>query len=673
MSGAQSDDSKSIADKPREKFSMPQKPAEATGIKHAVNPGKSTMERVENLSKFEELYKMLSAIKRRMEMDFFAIPPQIYIRSDLEKEEKQNLLDEDKNLMNSLSLDDHFWINNSFISKSVIREAEKVFLENRETFLWVEVFNNNMYLAVTRSTGNRKNPFEWEYFHYDRTYELNDDVTNSDIFNGIGVSIQAYLTNGYIQTEFDDQNSIPIIFCFSDFHDSNSPIEQIATRVWDRSTFKGEIVGKNYSREIARALQLIDSKKKIEFTTITSLHNGNFLSYYCFETFDEDKRPAANYNFLGGLSVQEFIDCKQIKGYKLKETNLTKIYPDSVTQGKDSKTVIVSNSYFRIGQNDEFERSVIYKFLTQNERNFFDENTKEVRYLFSRIASPFKVAQLLQTYIRNHPLFLNNEKLEEKPIVDLKRFDYFLQTEYKDHGSILHPFTFELIGKEINNFAKFIMKRCLSFSALALLSAIERKYYTQIEPKYSAGCSPIVRICMREDDRGLAKTFEDSIVEYLNNGAEIFWTQRRKDLKAPTFELVSAFDSMFSGSHVYTKYLRTLIPRDYWDEAEDESNREELKERKRKYKIAWDARVKEIEKFNELAKQAMNNIATMESSEQIDFSKPSDKEDLKSTLEKMFGFGDIGKIEAVYITPGPISVNKSQTKAETISRENNRS
>ncbi|MEN2497653.1 MAG: hypothetical protein MHMPM18_002017 [Marteilia pararefringens] len=67
------------------------------------------------------------------------------------------------------------------------------------------------------------------------------------------------------------------------------------------------------------------------------------------------------------------------------------------------------------------------KYLTQNERNYFDENPEEVRYLFSRIASPFKVAQLLQTYIRNHPLFLNNEKLEEKPIVDLKRFDYFLQ------------------------------------------------------------------------------------------------------------------------------------------------------------------------------------------------------------------------------------------------------
>ncbi|MEN2495500.1 MAG: hypothetical protein MHMPM18_005201 [Marteilia pararefringens] len=426
MSGAQSHNSKSIADKPREKFSMPQKPVDATGIKHAVNPGKSTMQRVENLSKFEELYKMFSAIKRRNEMQNFAIPPQIYMRSDLKQEEKQNLLEEDRNLMNSLSLDSRAGVNNTFISKSVIREAERVFLEDRETFLWVEVFNNNMYLAVTRSTGNRKNPFEVVYFQYDRTYELNDDISNSDIFNGIGVSIQAYLTNGYIQAEFADQNSIPIIFCFSDFHNSNSPIEQIATRVWDRSTFKGGIVGKNYCREFARALQLIDSKKKIEFTTISPLHSGNFLSYYCFDKFDKDKRPAANYAFLGGLSVQEFLDCKKIKAYELKETNLTKIYPDSVTKGKDSKSMIISNSYFRIGQNDGFERSVIYKYLTENERNYFDQNSEEVRYLFSRIASPFKLAQLLQTYIRNHPLFLNNEKLEEKPIVDLKRFDYFL-------------------------------------------------------------------------------------------------------------------------------------------------------------------------------------------------------------------------------------------------------
>ncbi|MEN2498088.1 MAG: hypothetical protein MHMPM18_005216 [Marteilia pararefringens] len=661
MSGAQTDNSKSIADKPQEKFSMPQKHEETTGIKHAVNPGKSTMQRVENLSKFEDLYKMLSAIKRRKEMLFFAIPPEIYTRSDLEKEEKENLLEEDKKLRNSLSPEELFWINNTFISKAVIREAEKVFLEDKETFLWVEVFQNNMYLAVTRSTGIREDPFEVKYFHYDRTYEKDDDITNSDIFNEIAVSIQTYITNGYIQTEFDGQDSIPIIFCFTDWVYSNSPIEKIASDVWDRSTFKGGIIGKNYCREFARALQLIESKKKIEFTTISPIYPNNFLSYYCFETFDEDKRPAANFDFLNGLSVHEFIDCKQIKGYELKETDLTKIYPDSVTNGKDSKSVIVSNSYFQIGKHIGFEREVVYRFLTQNERNYFDQNVQESRFLYSRIASPFKVAQLLQTYIRNHPLFLNNEKLEEKPIVDLKRFDYFLQEEYKDHGSILHPFTFELIGKEINNFAKFIMKRCLSFSALALLSAIERKYYTQIEPKYSAGSSPIVRICIREDDRGLAKTFEDSIVEYLNNGAEIFWTQRRKDLKSPTFELISTFDNMFSGSHVYTKYLRTLIPRDYWDEKVDESNREELKERKRKYKIVWDARVKEIEKFNELAKQAMNNIATMETSEEIDLSSPQDKKDLKSTLEKMFGFGDIGNIEAVYYTPGPKSSSKSET------------
>ncbi|MEN2497263.1 MAG: hypothetical protein MHMPM18_005171 [Marteilia pararefringens] len=663
MSGAQTNDSKSIADKPQGAISMAQNPAEATGIRHAVNPGKSTMQRVENLSKFEDLYKMLSATKRRMEMQFLAIPPEIYIRPDIEQEEKQNLLDEDKDLINSLSLDDHFWVNNTFISKSVIREAEKVFLADRETFLWVKVFNNNMYLAVTRSTGIREDPFEVKYFHYDRTYELNDDITNSDIFNGIGVSIQTYINKGYIQTEFDDQNSIPIIFCFTDLIKSRSPIEKNAHRVWDRSTFKGEIVGKNYCKEFARALQLIDSKKKIEFTTISPLLSSNFLSYYCFDTFDEDKRPAANCDFLGGLSVQEFLDCRKIKAYELKETNLTKIYPDSVTKGKDSKSMIISNNYMRIGHIDGFERSVIYKFLTQNERNYFDQNIEEVRYLFSRIASPFKQAQLLQTYIRNHPLFLNNEKLEEKPIVDLKLFDYFLQEEYKDHGSILHPYTFELIGKEINTFAKFIMKRCLSFSALALLSAIERKYYTQIEPKYSAGSSPIVRICIRADDRGLAKTFEDSIVEYLNNGAEIFWTQRRQDLKAPTFEIVSTFDSMFSGSHVYTKYLRTLIPRDYWDEKEDESNREEIKERKRKYKEAWDARIKEIEKFNELAKQAMNHIATVKSSDEKDLSQSNDREDLKSTIKRMCGYGDIGEFEAVCITPGAKSSNKSQTKS----------
>ncbi|MEN2499583.1 MAG: hypothetical protein MHMPM18_005170 [Marteilia pararefringens] len=84
MSRAQTDNSKSIADKPREKISMLQNLAEATCIKHAVNPGKSTMQRVENLNKFEDLYKMLSAIKRRMEMDFFAIPPEIYIKSDLD-------------------------------------------------------------------------------------------------------------------------------------------------------------------------------------------------------------------------------------------------------------------------------------------------------------------------------------------------------------------------------------------------------------------------------------------------------------------------------------------------------------------------------------------------------------------------------------------------------------
>ncbi|MEN2497026.1 MAG: hypothetical protein MHMPM18_001466 [Marteilia pararefringens] len=137
--------------------------------------------------------------------------------------------------------------------------------------------------------------------------------------------------------------------------------------------------------------------------------------------------------------------------------------------------------------------------------------------------------------------------------------------------------------------------------------------------------------------------FPIELHEFLIAGSIAAAAALRKDLKSPTFEIVSAFDSMFSGSHVYTKYLRTLIPRDYWDEKEDESNREEIKERKRKYKIAWNARMEEIEEFNELDKQAMNNIATMETSEQIDFSQPKDKKDLKTNLKRSVDSEILGK------------------------------
>ncbi|MEN2497170.1 MAG: hypothetical protein MHMPM18_005165 [Marteilia pararefringens] len=433
MSGAQTDNTESIADKPQEKISMSQNPEEATGIKHAVNPGKSTMQRVEDLGKFEELYKMLSAIKRENEMEDFAIPPEIYIRSDLAKEEKKILLQEDKILRISSSLDDDFPIHNTFISKAVIREAKKVFLEDKETFLWVEFCYNNMILAVTRSTGIREDPFEAKYFQYDQTYEINDDITNSDIFNAICVSIQTYITNGYIQTEFDNQASIPIIVCFSDGIYLNSPIEHIACEDSDKTTFKREIIGKNYCREFARALQLIKSNKTIEFTTIDPTYSSNFLSFYCFETFDEDKIPAASCNFMDGFSFLEFLDCKEIEDYELEDTDLTKIFPDSVSDEKDSKSVIVLNYFDEIGQNIGFGREVISGFLTQHERNYFDQLIEESRFQYSKIASPFGLTQLLQAYIRNHPLFLDNEKLEEKPIVNLERLDYFLQEEYKDH------------------------------------------------------------------------------------------------------------------------------------------------------------------------------------------------------------------------------------------------
>ncbi|MEN2499902.1 MAG: hypothetical protein MHMPM18_005182 [Marteilia pararefringens] len=85
------DKSKTGGNKLKEKLSMPIKPEGNKGEKYDVDPGTSTVKRVENLRNFEELYTMLSAVKRRRTMREFGVSPIMPIRSDVEKEEKINL------------------------------------------------------------------------------------------------------------------------------------------------------------------------------------------------------------------------------------------------------------------------------------------------------------------------------------------------------------------------------------------------------------------------------------------------------------------------------------------------------------------------------------------------------------------------------------------------------
>ncbi|MEN2499658.1 MAG: hypothetical protein MHMPM18_005187 [Marteilia pararefringens] len=137
---------------------------------HQVEPGPSTMKKIESFGNTEELYDMLSGVKRRKTWQEFIIAPELTIRSDVEKTERINLLEKDKKLRNSLSRDDGFFSESTFISKAVIKEGEKVFLQNSEKFLFVEVFGNNMYLAVTWATGNEEKPFSVNFLQYERTY-----------------------------------------------------------------------------------------------------------------------------------------------------------------------------------------------------------------------------------------------------------------------------------------------------------------------------------------------------------------------------------------------------------------------------------------------------------------------------------------------------------------------
>ncbi|MEN2499662.1 MAG: hypothetical protein MHMPM18_005176 [Marteilia pararefringens] len=182
-----SEESKTGGNKLKEKLSMPIKPEGNKGEKYDVDPGTSTVKRVENLSNFEELYTMLSAGKRKRTMEEFGVSPIMPIRSDVEKEEKINLQQKDAQLISSLSINDGCASQSTFISKAVIREAEKVSLQDKEKYLWVEVFQNNMYLAVTRSTGNKDNPFVVNFLHYERTYVPGDDIMNSDVLMLIGL------------------------------------------------------------------------------------------------------------------------------------------------------------------------------------------------------------------------------------------------------------------------------------------------------------------------------------------------------------------------------------------------------------------------------------------------------------------------------------------------------
>ncbi|MEN2497123.1 MAG: hypothetical protein MHMPM18_005162 [Marteilia pararefringens] len=554
------------------------------------------------------------------------------------------------------------------MSQAVIKEGEKVFLRSSEKFLFVEVFRNNMYLAVTWATGNEEKPFSVKFFQYERTYVPSKKINNDDIFNGIAIGIQEYINLSHIEKEFDGQDTIPIVFCFSDFSEGKSQFEKISTRIGPISTFKSGIVGKNYCKEFEKAMQLIISKKKIEYTTHMPLNSGNFLSFYCFKTFKEDQRPHANFDFLEGLGVQEFVYCPKVKQQNLSSAKLERIYPDSVLKGEGFKSIIISNSFHQIGKCNGFERNVIFKFLTRFERLNFDTNPTIGNDIFSQIASPLRQAIHLQNYIRNHPLYLINPKLEEEPVVNMERFDYFLRDKYKDHCSILHPYTFKLIGADINRFAKFVMKRCLSFSALALLATIERKYYDQIEPKYKSCTTPKVLISIRDDDKGISNGFETSIIEYLDEGARIFWKQRRNDLESPKFEIISDFNSCMSGNHILTEYLRTLVPKDYWAKNQTKEDKDELAERRVSYMKALKVYREEREEEENEIKHMIHNLAGMDVFNDINLTSTCDKGDLKSIIEKSCGFEDIGEIESIQVfhTPKEAQIKpENQKKIDT--------
>ncbi|MEN2495866.1 MAG: hypothetical protein MHMPM18_000451 [Marteilia pararefringens] len=153
------------------------------------------------------------------------------------------------------------------------------------------------------------------------------------------------------------------------------------------------------------------------------------------------------------------------------------------------------------------------------------------------------------------------------------------------------------------------MKRCLSFSSIALLASIERKYYRDIEPKYPSGSTPVVRISIRESNRGKAEKFEESIVKYLEYGARIFWNQRRQDLESPKFEIISDFNCRIVGNHIFTKYLRTLIPHDYWVQEVDKTNRAELEGRKKEFQNAWSSKMCYNKQQDDHVKQATDKVA----------------------------------------------------------------
>ncbi|MEN2496235.1 MAG: hypothetical protein MHMPM18_000784 [Marteilia pararefringens] len=61
------------------------KPMNEERSEYSVNPGKSTVKRVESLGNMEELYDMLSAVKRRKTWQEFGIAPEMTIGSDIDE------------------------------------------------------------------------------------------------------------------------------------------------------------------------------------------------------------------------------------------------------------------------------------------------------------------------------------------------------------------------------------------------------------------------------------------------------------------------------------------------------------------------------------------------------------------------------------------------------------
>ncbi|MEN2495675.1 MAG: hypothetical protein MHMPM18_000270 [Marteilia pararefringens] len=187
-------------------------------------------------------------------------------------------------------------------------------------------------------------------------------------------------------------------------------------------------------------------------------------------------------------------------------------------------------------------------------------NSEEESCLSVNFVGVARLVADLEQFIVGHEVYLKGPKLDDQPALTIEGFNNFTRRNFSDSQKLLHPQTFKSIGRDINRYAKFLVKRSLFLSSLALAASADQIYNGNIGTECEPGSTPIVQLSMHHGDVDcLPHAYNRSIAEYFTRIAGSFWAELRQGIKPPKFAILHAKNRKIEEKSLNTKFRDLIV------------------------------------------------------------------------------------------------------------------